>query len=91
MTTAHGRPIDLAALLDSQQPAVDLRLKEFELSSRNFLKAVSAYTNRAIQEISDRKGRHAAELKKIAEKKQAAEAEITACKVKEIKLMEGMC
>lgn len=89
MAAIYGRPIDLAALLESQQPEVDLKIKDFEASTRNFLKAVSVYTSRAIEEISSRKTRHATELKKSAEKKQQAEAEITACKVKEIKLMEG--
>ncbi|KLO15900.1 hypothetical protein SCHPADRAFT_920100 [Schizopora paradoxa] len=88
MAAIYGRPIDLAALLESQQPEVDLKIKDFEASTRNFLKAVSLYTSRAIEEISSRKTRHAAELKKSAEKRQQAEVEITACKVKEIKLME---
>lgn len=89
MAAMYGRPIDLAAILESQQPEIDLKLKDLEVSSRNFMKAVSFYTSRAIEEITSRKTRYTTELKKAAEKKQQAEAEITACKVKEIKLMEG--
>lgn len=83
------RPIDLGAILESQNPSIDLRLKEIEVASRTFLKAVSAYSGRAIEEITQRKARHAQELKRAAEKKQVLEADITACKVKEIKLVEG--
>lgn len=89
MTAIYGRQIDLAALLDSQQPEVDLKIKDFEALSRNFLKAVSVYTSRAIEEISSRKTRHVTELKKSAEKRHHAEVEITECKNKEIELMEG--
>lgn len=83
------RPIDLGAILDSQQPVIDLRLKEFEQTTRKFVKAVSEYTNRAIEEINQRKAKHAQETKRLEDRKSQAESEITTCKVKEIKLMEG--
>ena len=89
VSVANPRPIDLSAILESQNPIIDLGIKDFEQSSRRFLKAVAAYSSRALDEISQRRSRHAAELKRIAEKKQQVDAEITACKLKEIELMEG--
>ena len=90
-TIPPTRHLDLTTLLETRQPTIDLRLQEFEDTTRRFLKAVSHYSSRAIEEINERKTRHALELKKVAERKQGAEAEITECKVKEIKLMEGTC
>ena len=89
-TSAIPRSIDLAAILKSPQPEIDLRLQEFETTTRKFLKAVSEYTNRAIEEINQRKSKHAQDVKRLEEKAATAESEITACKVKEIKLMEGV-
>lgn len=89
VAVANTRHIDLSAILDSQTPVIDLKIEDFEQTSRRFLKAVTAYSSRAIEEINQRRSNHAAELKRIAEKKQQVEAEITACKVKEIELMEG--
>ena len=85
----NARPIDLASILESQNPVIDLRVEEFERTSRRFLKAVTAYTARALEEIAQRKTRHAAEMKRIAERTVQVETEIQACKVKEIELMEG--
>ena len=82
--------IDLKSLLASQHPAPDLRINEFEELRDKFLKGIVDYSNRAIEEITRRRSVHVQELKKIAEKKQSAETETTACKVNEIKLMEGM-
>lgn len=84
-----SRPLDLAAVLESQTPVIDLHLKEFENSSKRFLKAVSAYSARALEEIAQRRARHAAELKRTAEKSAQLESEIQACKIKEIELMKG--
>ena len=86
---ANSRPIDLASILESQNPVIDLHIEEFERTSRRFLKAVTAYTARALEEIVQRKSRHAAEVKRVAERTAQVEAEIQACKVKEIDLMEG--
>ncbi|KAL5526654.1 SPC25 [Sanghuangporus sanghuang] len=84
----NARPIDLASILESQNPVIDLRIEEFERTSRRFLKAVTAYTARALEEIAQRRTRHAAEMKRIAERTAQVEAEIQTCKVKEIELME---
>ncbi|THH10896.1 hypothetical protein EW145_g1029 [Phellinidium pouzarii] len=88
ISVVNPRPIDLSAILESQQPVIDLRIKEFEHTTRRFLKAVAAYSSRAVDEIGQRRGRYATEVKRIAEKKTQVEAEINACKLKEIELME---
>ncbi|KAH8118138.1 chromosome segregation protein Spc25-domain-containing protein [Phellopilus nigrolimitatus] len=88
MSVVNPRPIDLSAILESQQPVIDLHIKDFEHTTRRFLKAVATYSSRALEEIGQRRVRHAAELKRIAEKKTQVEAEVTACKHKEIELME---
>ncbi|TDL22141.1 hypothetical protein BD410DRAFT_770657 [Rickenella mellea] len=80
--------INLTAILESPQPVIDLRIPEYEASTRKFLSAVSAYTSRGIEEITTRKNQHEQEMKKLEEKKRQAEIETTACKMKEIKLME---
>ncbi|OCH94207.1 hypothetical protein OBBRIDRAFT_884963 [Obba rivulosa] len=79
--------LDLAAVLASQNPQIDLKLDAYEASTRNFLKAVSNYTQRALTEIANRKTNHIAERKKLSEKIQHIETETNACKVKEIELI----
>lgn len=83
--------VDLYAILASQNPQIDLRLEAYEVSTRNFLKAVSNYTQRALSEISIRKNAHVSEKKRISEKLQYIETETNHCKVKEIELISGMC
>lgn len=89
LRASPGSHINLASILESQQIVVDLRIPDYEASTRKFLKAVSSYTNRAIEEITRRKNSYEQEIKRVSERKQQNEAETTACKVKEIKLMEG--
>ncbi|KAI0960816.1 hypothetical protein AcW1_000081 [Taiwanofungus camphoratus] len=79
--------VDLYAILASQNPQIDLRLEAYEVSTRNFLKAVSNYTQRALSEISIRKNAHVSEKKRISEKLQYIETETNHCKVKEIELI----
>ena len=88
---AHVLPtqIDLATILAQPNPQIDLRLPAYEASTRNFLKAVSNYSNRAMAEITKRKETHTAERKKLSEKMAAVESEINQCKVKEIELVAG--
>ena len=81
--------IDLKTILESQQRSIDLRLKDFEVPTFKFLKAVQAYSNRAKEEITSRKNNHVQELKRLSEKKMQEDAETTACKVREIQLVEG--
>jgi len=89
--TIRPTQIDLASILAQPNPTVDLRLQAYEASTRNFLKAVSNYGNRAIAEITKRKERQASERKKLAEKTAAVESETNQCKVKEIELIAGEC
>ncbi|KAI0671279.1 chromosome segregation protein Spc25-domain-containing protein [Trametes maxima] len=79
--------LDLPAVLAQQNPQIDLRLDAYETSTRNFLTAVSNYTQRAVSEISNRKAAYAAEKKRIAEKTQQIETEISQSKLKEIELI----
>ncbi|KAI0742224.1 chromosome segregation protein Spc25-domain-containing protein [Daedaleopsis nitida] len=79
--------LDLSSVLAQQNPQIDLRLEAFDISSRNFLKAVSNYTQRAVSEITKRKNESAAEKKRIADKTQQVETETNQCKLKEIELI----
>ncbi len=81
--------LDLPAVLAQQSPQIDLRLEAYEASTRNFLKAVSNYTQRAVTEITNRKNNYNAEKKKVAEKTQQIETETNQCKLKEIELIAG--
>lgn len=81
--------IDLTSVLADQNSQIDLRLEVYENSTRNFLKAVANYKNRAIATISDRRSNQAAEKKKILEKTQTVEAETNQCKITEIELVTG--
>ncbi|KAG5642570.1 hypothetical protein DXG03_002557 [Asterophora parasitica] len=82
--------IDLAATLAAPNPAIDLRLQSYETSTRNFLKAVSNYKNRAITTISDRRTAQAAEKKRVIDKTGAIQHEINACKLREIDLVSDL-
>ena len=48
--------LDLPSILAQQNPQIDLRLEAYENSTRNFLAAVSNYTQRAMTEITKRIG-----------------------------------
>lgn len=91
MTQIFRAPkLDLASILTSQVPHIDLRTDAYEVSTRNFLTAVSAYTQRALTEIGNRKNAYVQEKKKIADKIQQIESETNNCKVREIELIAGM-
>ncbi|KAK7688032.1 hypothetical protein QCA50_008402 [Cerrena zonata] len=79
--------LDLATVLAQPNPHIDLRLGAYETSSRNFLKAVSNYTQRAVTEITHRKNNYVSNKGKIAEKSKQLEQETNQCKVKELELM----
>jgi kinetochore protein Spc25, fungi type len=81
--------VDLGATIAQPNAQIDLKLEVYEKSTRNFLKAVSNYKNRAISTISERRSHQLAEKKKITEKIQAVEAETNQCKLKEIVLVAG--
>lgn len=79
--------VDLSSLLTQQNPSIDLRVHDYENSTRTFLKALTAYKNRAMTNISERRKHQALEKKKILEKTQAVEMETNQCKLKEIELV----
>lgn len=79
--------LDLSTILAQQHPNIDLRLDSYETSTRNFLKAVSGYTQRALTEITRRKNVHITEKTRIAERTQHIENETNNCKVKELELI----
>lgn len=81
--------LDLASILAQQNPQIDLRIEAYDTSTRNFLKAVSRYTQNAQAEITRRKTAHTNEKHRIAEKIQQYENETNACKVKELELIAG--
>ncbi|KAI0631652.1 chromosome segregation protein Spc25-domain-containing protein [Trametes polyzona] len=80
--------LDLQAILAQQNPQIDLHLEAYEASTRNFLAAVSNYTQRAVTEIQNRKDAYSAEKKRLADKAQSIEAETNQCKLKEIELIK---
>lgn len=82
--------LDLVTVLEQQNPQIDLRLESYEVSTQNFLRAVSSYTQRAITEITNRKNVHLADRKKYSERIQQIETETNHCKVKEIELIKGV-
>ncbi|KAF7292889.1 Cleavage and polyadenylation specific protein [Mycena indigotica] len=78
--------IDLATILTETNPYIDLRTQAFDISSRNFLKAVSDYKTREIATLVDRRTRHASEVKRTVEKIGHVEAETKEYKIEELKL-----
>ncbi|KAH7926225.1 hypothetical protein BV22DRAFT_1046249 [Leucogyrophana mollusca] len=79
--------IDLAAILAEPTPQIDLRLHAYDVSTGNFLKAVTNYTNRAIGEITKHRNAQEADKKKIADRAHAVETETNQCKLREIELL----
>lgn len=82
--------VDLAAIFSEPNPQIDLKLSAYDISSSNFLRAVTNYTNRAIAEITKHRNAQEADRRRLAERIQAVEAETNQCKVKEIELVAGM-
>ena len=81
--------LDLQAVLAQQNPQLDFRLEAYEASTRNFLTAVTTYTQRAVGEITSRKSAFHAQKKRYVEKAQQIAAETNQCKLKEIELISG--
>lgn len=82
--------IDLASVLAEQNPHIELRTHVYDNSTRNFLKALNSYKNRATTTIADRRRHQAMEKKKITERINLIEAETNQCKLREIELVAGM-
>lgn len=81
--------LDLAAILQQQNPTIDLRIDAFEESTRNFRNAVASYSDRAMAEIMRRKNEYSTRKSKVAERTKQVENETNACKVRELELMKG--
>ena len=82
--------IDLTAIINSDNPVIDLRLNQYKSNSRAFLQNVVAYKNQFINEEIDARAAYAAEKKRVAENSKAIDAETNQCKVKELELAEGV-
>jgi kinetochore protein Spc25 len=83
--------IDLAMLLQQANPQIDLRISTYDLTTRNFIKAVVHFKSKAIALIAERRDAQAAEIKRAVEKSQLVEAETSECKSKEIELLASAC
>lgn len=91
MTTASYRPqIDLAAILAAQNPQIDLRLDEYERSTRSFMNLVANYSKKTTASVVEKTEAYNAEKTRLAEKIQTTKAEINQCKEAEIELVEGV-
>ncbi|KAI6128693.1 chromosome segregation protein Spc25-domain-containing protein [Pisolithus croceorrhizus] len=79
--------VDLASVLAEPNPQINLKLSAYEISTGNFIKAVTHYTNRAIAEITKHRNAQEADKRRLAERIQAVEAETNQCKLREIELL----
>lgn len=90
MTAASYRPqIDLAAILAAQNPQIDLRLDDYERSTRSFMNVVANYTKKTTTSVVEKTDTYNTEKARLAEKIQTTKAEINQCKEAEIELVEG--
>lgn len=90
MTAASYRPhIDLAAILAAQNPRIDLRLDEYERSTRSFMNLVANYTKKTTTSVVEKTNAYNAEKTRLAEKIQSTKTEVNQCKEAEIELVEG--
>jgi kinetochore protein Spc25 len=90
MSTASYRPhINLAAILATQNPQIDLRLDEYERSTRSFMNLVANYTKKTTTSVIEKTNAYNNEKSRLAEKIQTTKAEINQCKESEIELVEG--
>ncbi|KAH8101509.1 chromosome segregation protein Spc25-domain-containing protein [Cristinia sonorae] len=80
--------LDLATILQQQNPTIDLRIDAFEESTRNFRNAVALYSQGAMTEITRRKNEFAARKSEYAKRTKQVENETNACKVRELELMK---
>jgi len=93
MTNVHVRrplQINLHALLQQSNPTIDLGVQSYESTTRNFLKAVTNYKNRAMAAIDERRKHQVQEKKKVLDRITVVENETAQCKVKEIELVARM-
>jgi hypothetical protein len=93
MTNVHVRrplQINLHALLQQSNPTIDLGVQSYESTTRNFLKAVTNYKNRAMAAIDERRKHQVQEKKKVLDRITVVENETAQCKLKEIELVARM-
>ncbi|KAJ3861121.1 chromosome segregation protein Spc25-domain-containing protein [Lentinula novae-zelandiae] len=83
----RGFHFDLKSVLSDPNPHIDLDIPVYEETLQNFLKAVNNYKNKSIIAITDKRTKDAAEKKKLHDRAQKIEADISKCKVQEIELM----
>ena len=79
--------VDLATLLQQQNPRINLRLESYEHTTSDFMKAIVGYKNHAITIMSNRSSAASNDRKRVVDKVKAGEAEINQCKLKEIDLL----
>jgi kinetochore protein Spc25 len=90
MTTASYRPqIDLTVILAAQNPQIDLRLDEYERSTRSFMNLVANYTKKTTASVAEKTDAYNAEKTRLTDKIQNTKTEINQCKEAEIELVEG--
>lgn len=90
MAYASRRPkLDLAALLTEQTPRIDLRLDDYERTTRAFVQRVTSFAERAAKEISARQAEFVAHQKKHAERAQKYEEQTSEAKARELELAGG--
>ncbi len=81
--------IDLASVISSDTPSIDLKLQHYETAARKFLKTVTTYKNQIVNEETDSRAVYASEKKRFAERTHAVELETNQCKVRELELAKG--
>jgi hypothetical protein len=91
MPPARPGQLNLATLLASQHPTIDLHLPAYHASTQNFLQALAEFNSRAVAEINQRREAHATEMNRLAERAQGMEKDTNQCKIKEIELIGGSC
>lgn len=85
----RGFHFDLKATLCDPNPHIPLRIEIYDESAQSFLQAVDNYKNKSIAAITDKRAKDAAEMKRLKEKAQKAEAETNKYKVRELELMKS--
>ncbi|KAF8906181.1 chromosome segregation protein Spc25-domain-containing protein [Mucidula mucida] len=82
--------IDLASVISSDTPSIDLKLQHYETAARKFLKTVTTYKNQIVNEETDSRAVYASEKKRFAERTHAVELETNQCKVRELELAKEL-
>jgi len=88
-TTSYRPHIDLTAILAAQNPQIDLRLDEYERSTRSFMNLVANYSKKTTASVVERTDAYNTDKTRLVEKIQSTKTEINQCKEAEIELVEG--